>query len=474
MDDSQIRSALATATELQRHSDLYKSWIAGSIARRSSPELGNAGLAQREGHRTPEALVQLITGGSRAEAVKLVKVGTLLTTVDTADSLAESDPEAARLFQSKLAWQSPLAHAVNAGDISIDAADAIRRGLGSPDDAVTANHLEAAIRTLIVEASGTLTAGLRPTPDQLFGAARNLRDELDVHAIELREKTQNDIQYVRAHRRPDGMVAGTFLLAPENGDLVLETLDQGTNPRRGGPRFTSEPGKTWAKAVVDDPRSNDRINVETLMGALQAAAAADKSRLPGRRPAVRVITVEDPATGGFSDGRLEGSHSAVSVATVERNACDGGTVRVVIDQQGQVMEIGKEQRLFSPQQRTALAVRDGGCMVPGCHRPPAWCEAHHVLWFRRDRGKTEIKNGILLCRHHHMLVHNNGWDIVLRDGSYWLIPPVSVDPQRVPRPMRSNNDLIEKIRRAHSADSAAATDQTPRSEPESRSSPGTG
>jgi Domain of unknown function (DUF222)/HNH endonuclease len=68
------------------------------------------------------------------------------------------------------------------------------------------------------------------------------------------------------------------------------------------------------------------------------------------------------------------------------------------------LEVGRATRVVSPAQRTALAVRDGGCVVSGCDRPPAWCEAHHLRHWLRG-GPTDLENLVLLCRAHHRAVH---------------------------------------------------------------------
>jgi hypothetical protein len=58
--------------------------------------------------------------------------------------------------------------------------------------------------------------------------------------------------------------------------------------------------------------------------------------------------------------------------------------------------------------RTALIARDGGCAFPGCDAPTGWCDAHHVVEYSKD-GRTTIINLVLLCRHHHGIVHRRGW-----------------------------------------------------------------
>jgi len=93
-----------------------------------------------------------------------------------------------------------------------------------------------------------------------------------------------------------------------------------------------------------------------------------------------------------------------------------------------------------------MAVRDGGCRFPGCDRPPAWCEAHHINHWRRDAGRTDVADGLLLCRRHHLLTHNNGLEITRQGGNYFAVPPRSIDPDQIPREMSSRSASIERIR----------------------------
>jgi hypothetical protein len=109
--------------------------------------------------------------------------------------------------------------------------------------------------------------------------------------------------------------------------------------------------------------------------------------------------------------------------------------------------VGREQRLFTARQRIALAARDGGCRWPGCDRPPSWTEAHHIRHWKRDHGPTDIVNGILLCRHHHLLLHDNGWEITRTGSDYWLVPPADIDPHRVPREMPSKSAALHDLQR---------------------------
>jgi hypothetical protein len=87
------------------------------------------------------------------------------------------------------------------------------------------------------------------------------------------------------------------------------------------------------------------------------------------------------------------------------------------------LDVGRTTRVVQPAQRSALAVRDGGCVFPGCQRPLAWCEAHH-LWHWLDGGPTDLDNLLLLCRAHHRAVHDGGWQLTRGpDGRLTATPP---------------------------------------------------
>ena len=122
------------------------------IARRSRPDLGYTGLAQRTGARTAERLVASVTGLSIGESRAMITAGATL------------DGEAP--------WMTPVADALQAGDVSVGATAAIRSGLGEPTVDVSADVLAAAAKQLVDE-SGDLP------PHQVGALAREARDRID-------------------------------------------------------------------------------------------------------------------------------------------------------------------------------------------------------------------------------------------------------------------------------------------------------
>jgi hypothetical protein len=100
--------------------------------------------------------------------------------------------------------------------------------------------------------------------------------------------------------------------------------------------------------------------------------------------------------------------------SLERIGCTAQLIRLVTAGGSRTLDVGTAQRLATPAQRIALAARDEGCAFPGCDRPPGWTDVHHLIPWRYG-GRTDLDNLILLCRHHHRLVHEGGWTASRRD-----------------------------------------------------------
>ncbi|MGW5363509.1 HNH endonuclease, partial [Actinopolymorpha pittospori] len=101
----------------------------------------------------------------------------------------------------------------------------------------------------------------------------------------------------------------------------------------------------------------------------------------------------------------------LSATLVRQLACDAEIIPVVLGGDGAVLDLGRGTRLFTYAQRHALAERDGYyCHFPHCRRPEKWTEAHHINHWA-DGGATDLNNGVLLCQHHHTVIHTQGWTV---------------------------------------------------------------
>jgi hypothetical protein len=145
--------------------------------------------------------------------------------------------------------------------------------------------------------------------------------------------------------------------------------------------------------------------------------AKDHADGPGRRHRPHVTWVMDADVLDHVAIRADGSlpradaeHvGRLPVATIQRLLCDAGVARVVTQGRSMPIDVGHTTRTIPSALWRALVVRDGGCVVPGCDRPPGWCEAHHKIPWSQG-GPTNLENCELRCWRHHRAVHEGGHD----------------------------------------------------------------
>ncbi|MDP9028622.1 MAG: HNH endonuclease [Actinomycetota bacterium] len=418
--DLELMETMRRWAEVRRVLDAGLAAIAGVLAARSTLELGYDGLAQRSGLRTVDALVSHLTGTSGPESRAITAAGTML--------------------DSPQPWLSEVAGRLSAGELSVGAAAAIQIGLGTPSPTIAADDLADAAHSLLTTSDGL-------PPEKVARRARELRDELDASGVADREAALREKRFLRLIPRADGMTRLIGLLDPESAALVTDAVDAVTAPRRGGPRFVDPDAAARAAAIVRDERSTEQLALDALVEMVRIAAAADSGRVFGtRQPSVRVHVALSDLHRGAGRAHLEGQSSAVSVQTAKRLGCSDGLLGIVFDADGSALRHGRRRRRFTEKQRTVLAAIWGGCAAPGCDRPPSWTEAHHINEWKRDRGSTDVEDGILLCRHHHLLVHNNGWRVRRRGAEYLLEPPPGDDLHSGSQALTPKNPLHRRGR----------------------------
>jgi hypothetical protein len=468
--DDALLAAQRAVAEVRRRVEAQAAVVAAEIAHRSRRELGHSGLAATRGQRTPEGLISQLTGTSVRDARTLVKAGELQPTATgrMAPNIGGADVDGAAegadaATPAMPTWLTVIGDAVATAAITVDAAQVIRTRLGAAakrlevgDDptemkAETRDALETALAAaatrLVADAPGLAI-------EQLVARASAARDELDVAGVATREAELREKRYLRVFPQSDGSAQFNGLFDPESAAIVVPVLEAFTSPRRGGPRFVDSDAVERAEDIVRDTRSTEQLTLDTFVELIRMGAQVDDGKLLGeRKPAVRILVtaadLEAPRIpGGNRSGAafFEGQVDAISIETVERFICSSGAVPILFDGDGRVLNLGREQRLFSEKQRIAMAARDGGCLM--CDRPPSWTEAHHIDHWEAHHGRTDIDDGVLLCRHCHLLLHNRGWRIRREGGAYFLERPDDDGIlRRTPLPTRSR--AVERLR--HSA-----------------------
>jgi hypothetical protein len=173
--------------------------------------------------------------------------------------------------------------------------------------------------------------------------------------------------------------------------------------------------------LVHDPRDHGTRTWDALVQIAQHALDTELPPESHGAPARLTVTMGldtlraglgDRLTVGASGAGLTGDGTELSVATIRRLACDAEIVPAVLGGAGEVLDVGRTRRLVTLAIWLALVLRDRHCAFPGCTRPPVMCHAHHIThWV--NGGATSLANLVLLCGHHHRVIHNSSWEVRL-------------------------------------------------------------
>jgi hypothetical protein len=111
------------------------------------------------------------------------------------------------------------------------------------------------------------------------------------------------------------------------------------------------------------------------------------------------------ASAGMLDADLDAGAN-LTAEQARRLACTAKIIPVVLGGKGEILDLGRARRLFSPAQRKAIRLRDKHCRAEGCTIPATWTEAHHLTpW--SEGGTTNLHDAISLCNHHHHRIHDH-------------------------------------------------------------------
>nr|WP_314845191.1 DUF222 domain-containing protein [uncultured Microbacterium sp.] len=406
----QLVDALRAIGDLQRCVDGLHAEIAAGIAHESRPELGPSGLAKEQGFRSAAALIAATSGGSTGDAARLVRVGQA--------AAPRSD-----LLGSPLPARYPaLAAALAAGALSLHAAALIVALLERVRLKVGSARLDEAERLLVARAEGmplddvrTLVARAEAwlDPDGVAPKEQEARDRRSLTMFERDGSLHLNLQTDIASGAPIKAAIQAFVTATFRARLTSPDPD----------------------APDADRRTVAMIQADALTAICEHAIGCDNGGMPAAGATVVIRMNLEDLTAGTGVATIDGCDQPVSAATCRRMAASGGVIPVVLGGASEILDWGREKRLFTRAQRRALVERDGGCVM--CSLPPQMTKAHHLRWWQRDAGPTDVDNGVLLCESCHHRIHDNGWEVRI-DGigtaaRVWLIPPASVDLARTPR-----------------------------------------
>ncbi|RZS38919.1 uncharacterized protein DUF222 [Herbihabitans rhizosphaerae] len=302
--------------------------------------------------------------------------------------------------------EAPLpvaAKALAAGAISRDHVQVVRATI----DKLPVEHHAEVEQLLVDEAE-------RFDPVKLGKLALRTRAHLQPEQVVLEEQAARKRMEFSMIENVDGTILMRGRLSPECAEVLKAALSPLAKP--AGKDDDRSASLRWAEALIE--LAHRMLNSDTL------------PQDGGRRPHLALTISYEQLRDQIGLGR--GDFGAlITPQTIRQIACDAGITPIVLNSEGKPLDVGREQRTATPAIRAALIARDKGCTFPGCDRPPEWTDAHHIVhWL--NGGITSEETMALLCRFHHTIIHEQDWEIVMRNGLPHYIPPTWIDPQRKP------------------------------------------
>jgi len=430
LTDERLCAQTVEIEQLGRLLDTARVRVAAELADRSRFGLGNDSLAFRLGHGKAALLVEALTRVSPREAGRRIRLG--------------ASTRSPRGFDGELL---PSAHprvaaALELGSIGIDSAEVIVRCL---DEAATRAgiSLEAEENRAVAE-EALVEVAAASTADEVAVQARAWREALDPDGAEPRDEQIYQRRSFVLGREINGVRTIRGTLVGIDAALLQAAFDEAEKPGVV-PRFLAEDDEASevrevttdegeVKTEIVDHRSRDQRRYDVFAGLLTAGVRASGGAPVEFRSTAQVTAVvtREELERGVGVGWLDGAEEPVSTLTIDQLVCANGKSLVVMGEHGEPLYLYRGRRYFTEQQMQALAVRDGGCVWPGCHSPSAWADGHHVLEFGADHGPTNIDNGVLLCPHHHRMLHHSDYEMKMIGGRPYLVPPMFIDRERTP------------------------------------------
>ena len=446
--DEELVADVQAVEVLGRMVDGLRIGAAAEVEHRSRRTLGDQGLASRLGEKDGIALVQQLTGTSHRTACSRVGLGAVLAPRVGLDGslLPGKHPVLADAISSGMVG-------IESARIIVDLARTVRRR-AEPDD------LAAAVESLTGLAQATDVDGVRE-------AARAWELALDPDGTEPQDRARRRERAARLGATlKNGMTPLTLMLLPEHLAIVKELLQSRrrniplTRTPAGGDQSCDETDPEWRESENPDggdPRPRTQHDYDILFDVLAAGLKAEHDGINSSAVTHDIVVtitaaeLEQRRGAGWTTGVLAG----LAVPTVERKACTEGVRLLVVGDRGEVLHFGQSRRLFTTAQKKALTVAARGrCQYPGCRTPAPYLEAHHAAWWHRDTGPTDVDNGIMLCTHHHHLVHEPDSPVEIRstDGDLWIVPrgwrgPLHEHQRRQRGP--SADPALDLLRRHH-------------------------
>jgi hypothetical protein len=307
--------------------------------------------------------------------------------------------------QARVAERILVELAVRAGVVEVVKAGRFLRAVLDPDGADDEHRADVDRRFLVVRptASGGVEGEFRLPRE----AAARLRALLDVYA---RPRAEGDERPLRV-RNADALIAlleqriGTELLVLVNAESLPDDHPAKASPAgaEGGTGTSPETGSET------DSETDGHAGAGPGPGTSATAGAEDGESSGAARPDPDMNDVPprrgSPAGAGRRvdrtvPGLLLATGELLPVREIHRLARTSSLVRLVMDADGRVLDMGRAVRLANKAQRKAVYARYATCWIDGCPLPATMCQIDHAdNW--TDGGRTDLHLLGPACQFHN-------------------------------------------------------------------------
>ncbi|MEM9514089.1 MAG: HNH endonuclease [Actinomycetota bacterium] len=193
-------------------------------------------------------------------------------------------------------------------------------------------------------------------------------------------------------------------LDPERAAKVAAAISRAANTIRS--TLPAKETRSWRELEVDG-------YVTAITG---GRTTNQPGSSPGSAPAeIQVLIDYQTLVDGLHEHGIAETIDGVPlpVSAIRRMCCEANIIPTVLDGHGRVLDVGRAKRTATAEQRHALAAMHATCAHPHCNMPFNACRIHHLNWWTRDLGPTDLDNLIPVCEHHHHQVHEGGWQLTM-------------------------------------------------------------
>ena len=422
--DEELLQFAVAGERIVRCGEAFQVAVAAEIEERSRKTLEvSERLSSKRGCRSGTELLERLTGASAKTIAKRIRLGNQVRTQYGLDGMA---------FPAKFPG---VAAGLASGLLGRDSAEVIIAALSPLRGRIAVNQIQLAEEALVAAATGqpigpSDEATIPVAADETLLQAQVWRAFIDPDGLEPDEKRAMLNRGFRLGTERDGLIPVSAALMPETAAKFQRLMDAYMSPRTAQVKFLTaeEQEQQIDQDVLEhDDRTRDQLGHDLFTMIVDTAArSAEAPSIGGAAPTVLVSVRQEDFLAGTGAGHIDGQVVPVSMLTVEQIACAGGVQPVTINAKGKIIELGVTDRCFTSQQRRAITLRDGGCIIPGCQSPAAWAEIHHVIPDALG-GPTEVGNGVTLCWFHHRTIHRSGWQIRMVEGVPQVKAPIWMD-----------------------------------------------